>query len=433
MSDAEDLESFLDEADQKAAEDKRESQIAAKERVEYGEDGQSATAESWNRNPQTVEALLAICQVDLNVWVVERFVCNKWDMGAKDADGEIVVTPLFQIKAWLIRKIAVVTEIPELRPIEITVKARVLPKPKPAKLFRAVIWPDIQTGFRRDLITGELDPFHDRRALEVAYLITRHVNPDRVVFLGDNLDLCDWSDKFIRSPEFHVSTQFAGIEMAWWYSRVRSLNAELKIDAIEGNHEFRMEKAITKYLPYSYGLKPVDDMDGPPSLSIERFLGLKSLGVTYHGPYPSGRVWLNDNLALQHGEIARNKSGATVRAMLEDLRHSEGQGHIHREELACKTVWTKEGPKVYMAFSPGTLARIDPGIVPAHKQRQNWQQGVAVAEYQEGNGFFNVYLIQIHSGKAIYDGIEWEARPEAEIVEQLVSDTGQSVYRKKAA
>lgn len=63
----------------------------------------------------TLEDLLAATKVDLDVWDVERFVVNKWEVGARIAseslqgfgdnrkwvtEEQIVVTPLWQIKAW---------------------------------------------------------------------------------------------------------------------------------------------------------------------------------------------------------------------------------------------------------------------------------------------------------------------------------------------
>ena len=72
----------------------------------------------------TLEELLARCKVDLDVWEVERWVCNKWEVGMKPPattefvevgggrkipmfvrkSGAPIVEPLFQVKAWLIRK-----------------------------------------------------------------------------------------------------------------------------------------------------------------------------------------------------------------------------------------------------------------------------------------------------------------------------------------
>jgi hypothetical protein len=57
---------------------------------------------------RTLEQLLEVCEVDGSEWEVERWVCNKWEIGAK-IDDALTVEPLFQVKAWLKRKVHVVT------------------------------------------------------------------------------------------------------------------------------------------------------------------------------------------------------------------------------------------------------------------------------------------------------------------------------------
>lgn len=62
--------------------------------------------DSLSTRIRTLEQLLAKAEVDLDVWEVERFVTNQWEVGAKMPDGRMVVTPLFQVKAWLKKKTA---------------------------------------------------------------------------------------------------------------------------------------------------------------------------------------------------------------------------------------------------------------------------------------------------------------------------------------
>jgi len=50
---------------------------------------------------KTLKDLIKVCEIDTNEWVIDRWVCNKWEMGAKLKDDTIKVTPLFQIKVWL--------------------------------------------------------------------------------------------------------------------------------------------------------------------------------------------------------------------------------------------------------------------------------------------------------------------------------------------
>ena len=47
--------------------------------------------------------LLEKANIDTEEWFVERHVLNKWEVGAKDSEGNLVVEPLYQVKAWLKR------------------------------------------------------------------------------------------------------------------------------------------------------------------------------------------------------------------------------------------------------------------------------------------------------------------------------------------
>jgi len=66
----------------------------------------------------TLEELLEYCKVDLLVWEVERFQCNKWEMGAKGDDNKIHVEPLFQVKAFLKKKVEVVDALKEIESLK---------------------------------------------------------------------------------------------------------------------------------------------------------------------------------------------------------------------------------------------------------------------------------------------------------------------------
>jgi hypothetical protein len=68
--------------------------------------GARQTAEACElvtENPCTLEDLLTACKVDRTEWQVARHVINKWEVGAKQENGTVLRTPLFQIKAWLER------------------------------------------------------------------------------------------------------------------------------------------------------------------------------------------------------------------------------------------------------------------------------------------------------------------------------------------
>jgi hypothetical protein len=68
------------------------------------ENGQgSAFIQAKSPRITSLHDLIRNCNIDLNEWEIEKYVTNKWEVGAV-IDGEIIVEPLYQIKAWLKKK-----------------------------------------------------------------------------------------------------------------------------------------------------------------------------------------------------------------------------------------------------------------------------------------------------------------------------------------
>ena len=55
---------------------------------------------------KTLEGLLEYFKVDLDTWEVDHWIANKWEMGYKDEDDQPGTEELYQVKAWLRRKLA---------------------------------------------------------------------------------------------------------------------------------------------------------------------------------------------------------------------------------------------------------------------------------------------------------------------------------------
>lgn len=79
----------------------------------------------------SLEDLIAFCNIDLNIWEVERFVANKWEMAAV-IDESVVVEPLFQVKATLRRRNDVIAVSAEIQSLKEQAKLSA-PAPKPIK------------------------------------------------------------------------------------------------------------------------------------------------------------------------------------------------------------------------------------------------------------------------------------------------------------
>lgn len=75
----------------------------------------NGTAVLEGKRVTSLQDLIDKCEIDLNVYEIERHVINKWEVGAKDNTNTIQVTPLFQIKVWLRKKSASKLELNNLK------------------------------------------------------------------------------------------------------------------------------------------------------------------------------------------------------------------------------------------------------------------------------------------------------------------------------
>lgn len=360
--------------------------------------------------------------IDLDtIETIEKVRLNQWDGFSKGEDGEPRITPLeasqvvFQPKklegpSWPVVQVADPVVVRPARKLRVAGKWRT-----------AVILPDPQIGYRRDIQTGDLDPFHDERAIAAALSVVADIQPDRVINLGDVLDMNEAS-RFIREPGFALTTQPAVNYATQYLARQRASAPNAQIDFLEGNHDGRLPKHIMENAIWAYGLTRGALEDGStdawPVLSVPNLLRMEELGVTYHPGYPAAIVWINDRLACVHGSKVRS-NGSTASAVIDDEKVSVIFGHIHRIERIHKTSRTRSGAKTRLAASPGCLCRTD-GAVPSTKGAtdlygraltsfENWQQGLAIVTYREGDAPFAVELVAIHEGSAIVRGVEHAA------------------------
>lgn len=274
-----------------------------------------------------------------------------------------------------------------------------------------VILPDPQIGFWRHVDTDELDPFHDENAMAVAVEVVADLNPDLIVLLGDVLDLPAWS-RFTQEPAFAFTTQEALDRCHLWLAELRANAPDARIVYIEGNHDRRLRKAIVENAKEAFGLRQASTTPTTwPVMSIPHLLRLNELGVEYVEAYPAGIFWINQNLACVHGEKLK------VSQVVDDERVSVIQGHVHRIASQHKTRRTFDGGKQMFAATPGCLCRID-GAVPSTKgstdsfgrpvkRPEDWQQGLAVVQYEEGDGRFTYEQIAVHDGWARFRDKEY--------------------------
>jgi len=275
----------------------------------------------------------------------------------------------------------------------------------------AVILPDMQIGYYRNA-DGSLEPTHDEEALSISMAIIKKLNPDRIIMVGDNLDFPEFG-KYRLSPAYAVTTQASIDRATTLCAELRAAAPNAIIDWISGNHEERLVNFILDNAKVSFGLRRGNTPDSWPCLSVPYLCRFNDYGVNYVAGYPAGQVWINQRLKVIHGNKVRS-NGSTAHAYLNDSKVSVIYGHIHRREWAERSREDWDGAKTIMAASPGTLARCD-GAVPSTKGGidldgrpmtivEDWQQGLAVVSYEEGEGAFWYEQIPIHNRTAFFRG-----------------------------
>jgi hypothetical protein len=251
-------------------------------------------------------------------------------------------------------------------------------------------------------MTDRLLPTHDPGALDVALQVCQRLQPDHIVWPGDNLDFAELSTKFPRPPDMWNTTQAALISCAWWLGQFRSACPNARIHWLNGNHEARLLRLLRERAPVLETLGDVDD--GNAALDLARLMHFDRLQVEDCGPYPDGELWLlGDQMRYHHGTKVGAKGGQTATRVLADAVASEAFGHVHRLEMACRTIHGPRGPKTLTALSPGCLCSVT-GETPGVSTRPDWQQGVAVTSWRAEEQLLSHELVRIEQGKAVLRG-----------------------------
>jgi len=385
--------------------------------AEFAGAGNYADASSTGDQIGTLAQLIEACDVDLDVWRVRDWSVKAWDGYAKKERADITwrggaidegyvkklgieTKTLYSVHASFIRRELVAVQ-PTIQPIVCPVTFEPPAGPGDADLVRTLVLADPHFWFRQ--WRGVQQPIHDTRALDIALQIADEAQPDRVDVLGDLLDMTDWTSKFVRSPEYCGQTQAALRAAYEWLYQIRSLLPDAEIRLYEGNHEARMRDALLTHLPVAYGLKAVDELDLPPALSLPKLLALHQLQIEWVGDYPDELGWLNDVIRLSHGDQTSSVPGGTARNMISESTVTHIFGHIHRREWVSQTLHTRHGQRVIEGFCPGCLCHVD-GRVPASKGELNWQQGLAVVDYEPVGTHKAIVPIAIEQGAALWNG-----------------------------
>lgn len=379
-----------------------------------------ANINAENRNPPTLEEIVERFELDLEEWDAESVLVNMWEMGYV-ANGKPGAYPIYQIKVRLIRKVVIEPSMPPVQPILISLdrgSRERAPRIKREKTGCALILSDPHFGYRWDTSTGKLQPFHDRHVWGTIFDLCKEYNFTDVIINGDAIDCTEFTDKFIRTPDFSNTLQPSLIELGWCMGKIRSILPNASMYFVEGNHEKRIPNHMAVHLGAAWGVKGVEG--SYPALSVPGLLSLDSLSVEWVGSYPDNGVWLNENLLVTHGSKS-NKNGS-AKAMLDEARCSVVFGHVHRDEQASITRYMHDGSRTYYARCFGMVG--NPNRTPGQKANQNHQQGFGVVNYFQ-DGYFELQGIPVYGKIAVYNGNKYMGK---DYTKDLREETGWGVF-----
>jgi predicted phosphodiesterase len=239
----------------------------------------------------------------------------------------------------------------------------------------------------RIVVVSDLQiPYHDPRAVYNLIDFIKRYKPDRVVSIGDEIDLPQ-----VSKWEKGRMGEYAGTIGKDRDATVKILEKLRVTDVIRSNHTDRLFNYIASYAPGLYGI---------PELQLENFLRLPELGITYwRKPMPIAPNWV-----AVHGDHGRISQVAGQTALKQALQHGKSLvcGHTHRLGISSVT-----------EASGGIVGRIVTGLEvgnlmdfkKAHYTHgsANWQQGFGLL-YVDGRNVTPVAVPVAKDGSFIVEG-----------------------------
>lgn len=222
---------------------------------------------------------------------------------------------------------------------------------------------------KKTLIIPDLHvPFTDMDAFEAAHKLVVDGDFDKIVLLGDLLDLPEWTTRFTVDPKVLQRTQSDIQQLSQMLLALRcAAGDEAEIIALEGNHDLRFGTMMKNNLPQGFSLKTIK---GTSIASLRTYVDFDSMGVEYIEGYPEADYRIDDFTVATHG----NKVGGPG-ATAPKMHRPEDNivcGHSHRTEL----VYFKQNRWVLNSGFMGT----NNGELPGSRKRNDWTVAVGIIE-----------------------------------------------------
>lgn len=353
------------------------------------------------------EELMRRCDIDVGEdWEVYHRRVNSWGGQAKvgmKGEESLVYTNHFKA-AVRIRKKEFEPQFEVPKPVHVDLSdatlpdVEPLPETKPDGWKTALVLMDRQYGFARDERSGRLMPMHARPCIDLAVQVAQLVKPDKIIDVGDIIDFPAISS-YLGPPNLRRMIEPATAEAAYDNERLMVAAETGDMTIIEGNHDERLDEKLQDAAPELWQIRDVEAIKdgGAPALSLRGLMCMDEKGIEWRDGYPDNDLRLNEGLVIEHGDVAKRRSGQTVYTILRDqtAEHSTVFGHIHRFELASFTNWIGRNRREFFAASLGCMCDLH-GRVEGVKERQNWQWGFGLVHYDPDGWHHTLEPIRVH-------------------------------------
>ncbi len=235
-------------------------------------------------------------------------------------------------------------------------------------------------------------PDQDDAALDVVFQIGAAICPDSLIIDGDLFD-CASLSRFTPSSEQHLRWVDERAEAVKVIARMRQQFPNVPFKFIPGNHDVRPLTWVNS------NALPLQNI-----FTLEQWLGIDdpNLGIEV---IHDGKLFLaNGSLMIKHGVKIGQHAGTSVKKEMDSHGLSVIMGHVHRRALVEVTKTAHQ----LIGIELGCLCNLRPSYLPV-EETANWQHGCAVVtEFKDGT--FDVELVRINNGRAMFRGWMFEAR-----------------------
>lgn len=218
-------------------------------------------------------------------------------------------------------------------------------------------------------------PYHDKRALQVAFNFVEETEPEKIV-IDEVVDFYALS-KFSKDPKRKLELQQELDEAQKWLWRLRGRFPKTEIVMVESNHDRRLVKYLSSQAQELAYLRCLD---------FSHLLGLDGMRIAYK---PS---FIFKEVLFKHGDLVKKDSGATAKAEFLKEGMSGASGHTHRAGVFYKRLRGGE----YSWAECGCLCTLDPDYIEG---TADWMQGVGLFTFPDGSDRYDPKVFTIHKYK----------------------------------